>query len=60
MYNTVGSLLPNYALTEWFRARPNLMLHDDDGRLVTTSMNMVVNGHHWVYEAMFHPNMKHC
>ena len=37
MYFTVGSLLPQYAASAWFAARPHLLLHDDAGGLVTTN-----------------------
>ena len=45
MYQTVGSLLPNYALSAWFAARPDLLLHDDAGRLVTTNMSLGCPSH---------------
>ena len=44
-YFTVGSLLPQYTLSKWFEAHSNLMLHDDDGRLVTVSYSLGCPSH---------------
>eukprot|EP00662_Eupelagonemidae_sp_cell21_P037133 gene37133-59846_t len=38
MYQTVGSLLPQYATSRWFAERPELLLHDDSGRVVTVTI----------------------
>ena len=39
MYQTVGSLLPQYALSDWFKedAHSSYLLRDDAGNLVTTA-----------------------
>jgi len=45
MYFTVGSLLPQYSSSSWFAARPDLMLHDDSGALVTVNMSINCPSH---------------
>eukprot|EP01051_Picozoa_sp_SAG22_P004991 SAG22_NODE_284_length_13033_cov_21.541828_9_plen_349_part_00 len=44
MYSTVGSLLPQYEMSRWFAARPQLLLRDDAGRIVTTNYGGAAGG----------------
>jgi hypothetical protein len=45
MYFTVGSLLPQYTTSRYFTARPELMLHDDAGHLVTVNYSLSCPSH---------------
>eukprot|EP01048_Picozoa_sp_COSAG05_P007552 COSAG05_NODE_535_length_8871_cov_311.345759_10_plen_303_part_00 len=45
MYSTVGSLLPQYSMSDWFAARPHLMLHDDSGAIIVVNYTLACPSH---------------